>query len=222
MPCSHSSKRVTPVWRVGLEPLLRISFSIMSGATGSRRPRSYPLALHGPTLSTAVACSTLLGARDVNEAIKTLARFPGLGDQSDDVRITADKWLHDLYPAAAGEYWGGLEPDRIAECHIGQQAGARSTLLDELLNDASDSQAYRALSILARATTHQQHLGVQLRTLLQERRIRLEPVAITIAIVARNRVLNIDREIPAVYASVSDEDRVQLWSQWIVSPGGLL
>ena len=69
-------------------------------------------------------------------------------------------WLADLYPAPADSVWGSLQPDRIAEYHIGTQARREPGLFTRVLADITDAPAMQALTVLARAAQHPHHREV--------------------------------------------------------------
>ncbi|GAB1821105.1 hypothetical protein HerbRD11066_42690 [Herbidospora sp. RD11066] len=174
------------------------------------------------TLSYAVAASTLMGAADEAEALATLGRIPTLADQKADVRLAVALWLRDLYPTVDGKYWGALQPDLIGEHHIGTISESNPDLVGHLLDGSSQGQAYRALTVLARATAHQAHLRSLLPRLLLERRGQLEPVAVTIAIDAKSPWVAAPSDVTAVYEALEDEEKLFIWSQWLNAPRRLL
>ena len=139
------------------------------------------LDLHPITLGTSVAAVAFLGASVRAEASSTLSRVPGLRDQPEDRMVAVDSWLRDLYPAGPGEYWGILQPDRVAEYHVVLQDARVPGLLEELLTGATEEQTIRALALLARARVHQPQITARLRDLLTQRRSHLEPVAVALA-----------------------------------------
>ncbi len=114
-----------------------------------RTAGEHGLHLHEQTLQCAVAAAALCGAADQNEAMALLAFVPGLRDQSEDARIRAARWLHDLYPPPAdlpdpaerraGErpYWGTLQPDLLAEHLVGRIARLRPDFIIRLLDGAT-------------------------------------------------------------------------------------
>jgi hypothetical protein len=180
------------------------------------------IALHSATLGYAVAAATLLGAATETEAVMTLSRVPGVRDLGEDSRLAVAHWLRDLYPHPSARYWGVLQPDRVAEHHVGAVTRKNPGLLDLLLVEASDEQNGQALTVLARATSHQVHLGVQLRGLLESRKTVLEPVAVMVAMAARDPLLDVGQGFGKIFANVSIEDRKVIWNQWLASPGAIL
>jgi Trypsin-like peptidase domain/Tetratricopeptide repeat len=132
------------------------------------------------TLGRAVAAATLLGATDETQAQATIRRVPGLTDLTDDQQLAVIGWLHDLYPHPDGQYWGGLQPDRLGEHHIGNFTATTPTLLSALLAGIGDAQIYQALTVLARAATHQSHLTDQLAAVLATDLPRLAPPALQV------------------------------------------
>jgi hypothetical protein len=142
---------------------------------------AHQLTYYPRTLRNAVAAATMCGAATRTEALETIARVPGLRDQPEDRQFAAAAWLHDLYPTTEGHYWGALQPDRLGEHLIGRVANDDPELLGLLLADAADSQVYLAVTVLARATSHQPHLAAQLRELVATDPGRLGPVTIRVA-----------------------------------------
>ncbi len=110
------------------------------------------------TLRNAVAAASLTGATQPREALATLTRVPGLRDQAEDRLVSVASWLHDLYPSTEDQYWGSLQPDRLAEHLVGRIARFDPDFIVQLLAGASDAQKYRAFHILDRAAGHQPHL----------------------------------------------------------------
>ncbi|MFJ4748731.1 tetratricopeptide repeat protein, partial [Streptomyces albogriseolus] len=106
------------------------------------------------TLETALAAAHLTGAADREHADLLWRRLPALADQPRDRRDTVTAWLTALYPAAAPLPWGTLQPDRLAERHIGRTLDADPTLADRLLDGADDPQAEQLLTVYSRAAAH--------------------------------------------------------------------
>jgi plasmid stability protein len=134
------------------------------------------------TLERAVATATICGAADENEAIITVTRIPGFDDKSSDECHGVARWLSDLYPASEGRYWGPLQPDRVGEHLIGQATHDRPDLIGALLDGASEQQQTLALTVLARAVTHQRHLADTLRDLLTAHLATLGRLAIPVTL----------------------------------------
>ena len=178
------------------------------------------LDLNPMTLSIAVAAIALLGASVLAEAHSTLSRVPGIRDLTEDRKIAVDSWLHDLYPAGPGQYWGSLQPDRIAEYHVVLQDARSPGLLKDLLTGATEDQAMRALTLLDRARVHQPQIRERLRELVTQLKSVLEPVAVTLALLARDPSLNIKLGAGTIYATVSIEERPAILDQWLSSSGG--
>ncbi|MDX3583434.1 hypothetical protein [Streptomyces europaeiscabiei] len=173
------------------------------------------LQLHEVTLSGVVAAAALLGASGPAEALDTLARLPGLRDQPEDRWVAVDSWLHDLYPASAGQHWGPLQPDLIGERHIGLQLTYNPELLDLLLTGATDEQTLRALTVLHRALPQHPVIAGQVRRILERDRGRLEPIAVTVAAVANDRSLSAKQGVSKIYSTVSIDDRRVIWDRWL-------
>jgi len=116
----------------------------------------------------AVAAAALCGAQDADEATAVLGGLPEFAGADVSARLAVAEWLRDLYPAQAGEYWGTLVPDLIAEHHLGRVLRERPGMAAALLTAASDRQLANGLIALARAGDHQPHLPAILAALLTE------------------------------------------------------
>ncbi|MET9474805.1 tetratricopeptide repeat protein, partial [Streptomyces sp. NPDC002922] len=120
------------------------------------------------TRALAVALACLTPATDRDHARELLAQLPGLeDDNAAAVRGALATWLGDLYPTPAGSVWGSLQPDRIAEYHIGTQALREPALFTRILTALSESQAAQALTVLARTAQHPHHKDV-ISTILRD------------------------------------------------------
>jgi hypothetical protein len=177
------------------------------------------LDLHPITLSTTVAAVVVLGASNQQEADTTLGRLRGVRDQTEDRRTAVRIWLQDLYPTVSDQYWSPLQPDRIAEVHVGRQVAENPGFLDELLAGATDVQTLRALIFLRRAALLQPHIAAGLRPILERDKDRFEPVTVAIAVAARDGIASGQQEMSRIYATVSIEQRRAIWSQWLSYPG---
>ena len=108
----------------------------------------------------AVALAALVPADDRDQARGLLAALPGLGgEDAAGIRGELATWLHDLYPPAGGSYWGSVQPDRIAEHHIGTHLhpDQEATLFTRFLTTLDHDQALHALTVLSRTADHLQH-----------------------------------------------------------------
>ncbi|MGP3947059.1 tetratricopeptide repeat protein, partial [Streptomyces sp. 6N106] len=106
----------------------------------------------------AVALACLVPATDRDHARTLLAQLPGLADDSAaGVRGALATWLADLYPTPAGSVWGSLQPDRIAEYHIGTQLSLEPSLFARILTALPSTAAEQALTVLARTAQHPHH-----------------------------------------------------------------
>jgi tetratricopeptide (TPR) repeat protein len=113
--------------------------------------RNEQLNLTPPVLRAVVAAGTLCGA-DSYDDVAALARVvPGIGDLTQDQLHRLDTWFSSLYPPDAGQRWGGLQPDRIAEYLIAATLPARPGLLANLVGTTESTRLHRVLTILARA-----------------------------------------------------------------------
>jgi tetratricopeptide (TPR) repeat protein len=115
--------------------------------------------LGSDALGNAVAAATLARAGTKERAIELLANIPPFHDVPEVIRIATAEWLHDLYPENPGSYWGGLEPDRIGEYHVYTRVTAEPRLLKHFLPILDSGEAYRALTVLARAGANPSILG---------------------------------------------------------------
>ncbi|MEU1465849.1 trypsin-like peptidase domain-containing protein [Streptomyces sp. NPDC005727] len=101
-------------------------------------------------LQAAVAVATLCGATDEQQAVATLRRGLPISDRRAQYLAA---WLSSLYPAGPDQYWGSLEPDRVAEQHACRAVfdPEISLSLAALLADASADQQIQVVTVLARA-----------------------------------------------------------------------
>ncbi len=164
------------------------------------------------TLRRAVATATLLGAADHTEAIRTVVRIPGLRDISEDRRHAVVRWLHDLYPNPDSDYWGRLQPDRLAEHLMGILASEDPTLIPGLLRDLTEARQYRALTLLYRAKQHQPLLNRQLISYMQRNQRKLQRPAVAAAVAATDARLA-SRTLEEVLLNVSTEESARLWQR---------
>ncbi|MER5386729.1 tetratricopeptide repeat protein [Streptomyces sp. NPDC002688] len=113
------------------------------------------------TRALAVALACLVPAADRDHARALLAQLPGLADESAAaVRGALATWLADLYPTPAGSVWGSLQPDRIAEYHLGTQASREPALFTRVLTTLPATPSAQALTVLARTAQHPHHHDV--------------------------------------------------------------
>jgi tetratricopeptide (TPR) repeat protein/DNA polymerase III delta prime subunit len=120
----------------------------------------------GPTqraLRQIVAGACLVGAASEEEARALPARVPGM---SASVKVA--EWLRVLYPPHPGdaEWIGSLQPDRLAELHVVRELTASEEFATCCLSALSSTQALRAVTLLARASGHDEQAATLLsRTL---------------------------------------------------------
>ena len=133
------------------------------------------------TLRAATAIAALYGAASPNEAEAIIAVTPGTRDQSEDRRAAVGAWLAELYPAGE-RYWGSLQPDRLAEHHIGLVLADRADLVPATADACSRGQAEHALTVLARAVPDHPHLASAIRTSVLTAPDTFGPAAIDIAV----------------------------------------
>jgi tetratricopeptide (TPR) repeat protein len=108
------------------------------------------LHLQPQVLAEAVAAATLCGAADDEDALAALVALPSLRGQDQNGLIAVANWLRDLYPAPAGQFWGGLQPDRVGDHLVATTLTRAPSPLKPLLAAASRPQQYQALTVLAR------------------------------------------------------------------------
>ncbi|MFE0726860.1 trypsin-like peptidase domain-containing protein, partial [Streptomyces antibioticus] len=137
------------------------------------------------TRSLAVALACMVPASDRDDARTLLAHLPGLTDDSAGaVRGELATWLTDLYPAPAEAEWGSLQPDRIAEHHLGTEASREPALFTRILTHLPGPQATQALTVLARTSQHPPHheaISCILRDAVTRAPTVLAPAALTTA-----------------------------------------
>ncbi|MFE5902176.1 hypothetical protein ACFQ67_32885, partial [Streptomyces sp. NPDC056488] len=158
-----------------------------------RRYWSHGATVHGltpapsrGTLETALAAAHLVGAADREQADRLWSAIPALADQPRDRRDTVTAWIAALYPTTVpGRPWGVLQPDRLAERHIGNVLAAYPALAERLVDGADDTQAAQLLTVYSRAAAHpvfDGRLDTHLTALCVRHQDRLAPHLITTAI----------------------------------------
>ncbi|WP_224756490.1 tetratricopeptide repeat protein [Streptomyces sp. col6] len=154
----------------------------------SATARGLDPALSGGTLETALAAAHLAGAADREQADHTWCRIPALGDQPRDRRDQMTAWIGALYPPAApARPWGALQPDRLAERHIGRVLDSDPALAQHLMSGADDVQTAQLLTVYSRAAAHpvfDGRLDIHLTHLCTHLPARLASHVITTAIQA--------------------------------------
>ncbi|MEU8625859.1 tetratricopeptide repeat protein [Streptomyces sp. NPDC048669] len=163
-----------------------------------------PLSLS--TLETALAAAHLVGAADREQADRLWQRLPVLKDQPRDCRNRVTTWISALYPPPAGTQlpWGTLQPDRLAERHVGHILRDNPALAEQLLKEADQTQVDRLLTVYSRAAAHpvfRERLAGQLTALC---RSRLDLGASVIATATRTD--HPDPLITALTKAISDPD----------------
>jgi len=119
-------------------------------------------------LSFFVATANLFRARTEAEAARIIGRLGVVSGDNIVVTKGIATWLHELYPPSDGrEYWGSLQPDRLAEHHLGALASGQEDLLQMLFSSADPEEASRAVPLLTRAARGREALIQQLTDLLQ-------------------------------------------------------
>ncbi|MFH8471254.1 tetratricopeptide repeat protein [Streptomyces sp. NPDC018000] len=149
------------------------------------------------TLETALAAAHLTGAADRDQADHTWRRLPALADQERDRRNAVTTWIASLYPTTSpGLPWGALQPDRLAERHIGRVLDTDPLLAEHLLDGADDTQTAQLLTVYSRAAAHpvfQGRLDTRLTGLCTRHHHQIAAQIITTAIQA-------DRPAPLITA----------------------
>ncbi|MFB7423671.1 tetratricopeptide repeat protein, partial [Streptomyces hydrogenans] len=160
-----------------------------------RRYWKYGLTAHGLELSygaleKALAAAHLVGAADHEQADRTWSSLPSLADQTRDRRDQVTAWIAALYPPAVpGRPWGALQPDRLAERHIGRILDTDPALAEHLINGADDAQTAQLLTVYSRAAAHpvfDSRLDAHLTSLCTRLPHRLTPHIIATAIQAEH------------------------------------
>ncbi|MFJ4204862.1 tetratricopeptide repeat protein [Streptomyces sviceus] len=116
-------------------------------------------------LKDALAAVFLAGADNRERADALLRHVTGTNDPD---RIGATRtWIAGLYPGNGEQPFGSLQPDRLAEQHIGRRLQKNPSLASTILPDATDAQRAQLVAVYARVTTHRafQPLGDALTTL---------------------------------------------------------
>lgn len=137
---------------------------------------------HTVNRRAAVAAACLLPATDREEALDILART-SIDELSGTGRTAIAEWLKALYPAPApSQFWGGLQPDLLAEVLVTQAVADHKGLLRALLQGADDRQAGQALTLLGRAAGRRSELREQVVDVVAAYPERLAPAAVRVAL----------------------------------------
>ena len=110
-------------------------------------------------LGQAVAAGALLGAASPEQAADAARRVPGLSTAEPEERLAWGRWLADLYPAGPDGRAGSLPPGLVAEAHVARTLSADPALSQACLVGLEPAQAAQAMTVLARAWTHQPLAG---------------------------------------------------------------
>lgn len=157
-----------------------------------RSAASFGVTYERIVLQRAVAVATLCGAVNETEAQATLRCVSGLSDYRAAQHLTAARWLRDLYPPSTGQYWGSLQPDRLAEHLVSvtfREGGDAPEVLRQLLpavafhNGAQREadQLKRALTLLSRLPADVPGLDATLNDVVTADPEALGPAAIAVA-----------------------------------------
>ncbi|MET9520336.1 tetratricopeptide repeat protein [Streptomyces sp. NPDC002994] len=107
------------------------------------------------TLEAALAAAHLAGAAEHDQADHIWCSLPALADQPRDRRDAVTAWIASLYPATGSNLpWGVLQPDRLAERHVGRVLENDPALAERLLDGADDAQTTQLLTVYSRAAAH--------------------------------------------------------------------
>jgi len=109
----------------------------------------------GSLLKAVVAAAALLGAADRAETEAVIACIPDLADAPQAQRSLWARWLYGLYPADTEGRLGSLQPDLLAETHVVKQLTNDTSLAAACLRELPWQWAVHALTVLARASVHQ-------------------------------------------------------------------
>ncbi|GGZ89077.1 tetratricopeptide repeat-containing serine protease family protein [Streptomyces plicatus] len=113
-------------------------------------------------LRDAVAVATLCGAAHEEEALTTVLALPTLaaaGTEGAGIAAELSHWLRRLYPAPDGQFWGQLQPDRLAEYQAARRVLENERLLPALFARVSQAQRVRTLDVLARSAVLHANAG---------------------------------------------------------------
>ncbi|MET8387571.1 tetratricopeptide repeat protein [Streptosporangium canum] len=135
-------------------------------STAVRRAPNNRVDLHDDVLTRAVTVAALCGASTRTEASRLLPAVPGIAAGDEDLHTRVAVWLHELYPAAGGAYWGSLHPDLLAEHLVAEVIREDPGFLARVLAEPSATQARQALRVLARAALHQPDVAAPLTALI--------------------------------------------------------
>lgn len=179
---------------------------------------SQGLILHSTTLSLVVTTATLLGASSEEEALDTLKRIPGLKDQSADRRRAVDSWFRELYPGDEDEYWGAIQPDRIAEHLLATYVSRDPSALRAMMAEASENQRARALTLLWRARSHQPELAQHARSMIERDLEHWEQAAVVASVLADRGLRGTVGEVSRIYSTIGIEERRTVLDEWMTPP----
>ena len=153
----------------------------------SRVATRYGLTIHPNTLRLIVATHCLCSAYSQRELTELLLQIRSITDQSADVRMRVELWLHDLYPLVGTEnseeplnLVGTLAPDRLAEYLVTNVFRDDREFLVELLGSVSKRQAQHAFATLASAAAFDATVDEMLKEVIR----RVPPLALAAAQVA--------------------------------------
>ena len=86
------------------------------------------LTLSRSALRSAIVAATVLGARDLDEAVALLGHFPGLPRHNPDAMRRLAEWLRESYPQRAGVWLDPHLPARLVERYVADQLAASPPL----------------------------------------------------------------------------------------------
>ncbi|MGF0315096.1 hypothetical protein [Nocardia fluminea] len=110
------------------------------------------------TATQIVASATLWGAKKPIDAQRVVARTEGSSDMRRDDQYAVADWVAELYPGSS-EYWGSLEPDRLAEQLVAGQLLDDPAFFEAAASVATPIQFDRALTQLCRVVDSNPEVG---------------------------------------------------------------
>ena len=142
----------------------------------------------GTLLKPVVAVAALLGADSLVQAAELVRRVPELADASLSQRRQWARWLYSLYPPSDDGRLGSLQPDLLAEKLVATQLAADAEFAGKCLIDLYPQQAEHALTLLARASAHQDHALSIISTALHADLPHLALAAIKVSLETRSEL----------------------------------
>ena len=142
----------------------------------------------GAVFKPVVAATTLLGAASLAEAAQLVTRIPALSRTTSSEQWRWARWLYDLYPAGDSGRLGSLQPDLLAEMYVVSELVKNPDVARACLRDLTADQAHRALTLLARASVHQDRAEAIVATALRSNLAELAVPAAQVAVQTRSEL----------------------------------